>query len=211
MPVGSIQPSWNKEDPAIVRTGAWLFRQRTWLPVPIFVALLLFPPGNLLPLSLAITLGLTIILVAESLRLWAVHHIGAVSRTRSDRLGPLILGGPFAWVRNPLYIGNIAMWIGFACLARVFWLIPVILLWLGVQYHAIVRWEESLLTMRLGDRYREYSARVGRWWPRRPAQPLGYGSDLAPFSWNATLFSERGTLIAIGVGALLLWVKTRAA
>src|SRR5262245_17977731 len=98
MPAGSIQPSWNKEDPAIVRIGAWLFRQRTWLPVPIFVALLVLPPENLLPLSVALTSGVTIILGAESLRLWAVHHIGAVSRTRSDRLGPLILSGPFAWV-----------------------------------------------------------------------------------------------------------------
>ena len=29
------------------------------------------------------------------------------------------------------------------------------------------------------------------------------------FSWRETLFSERGTLIAIGLGYLLLWVKAR--
>ncbi len=49
----------------------------------------------------------------ELLRLWAVRHIGVISRTRSDRLGPLISTGPFGWVRNPLYIGNLALWSGF--------------------------------------------------------------------------------------------------
>ena len=48
----------------------------------------------------------------------AVHHIGVISRTRSDRLGPLVASGPFALVRNPLYLGNIALWVGFALTAR---------------------------------------------------------------------------------------------
>ena len=54
----------------------------------------------------------------ELLRLWGVHHIGAISRTRSDRLGPLVDTRPFALVRNPLYLGNIALWVGFAVSAR---------------------------------------------------------------------------------------------
>ena len=33
---------------------------------------------------------------AKLIRLWAVHHIGAISRTRSERLGPLVAAGPFA-------------------------------------------------------------------------------------------------------------------
>ena len=43
----------------------------------------------------------------ELIRLWGVHHIGAISRTRSQRLGPLVATGPFALIRNPLYVGNI--------------------------------------------------------------------------------------------------------
>ena len=49
----------------------------------------------------------------ELLRFWAVRHIGVISRTRSDRLGPLVETGPFALIRNPLYLGNIALWVGF--------------------------------------------------------------------------------------------------
>jgi protein-S-isoprenylcysteine O-methyltransferase Ste14 len=141
----------------------------------------------------------------EWVRLEAVRHIGAVSRTRTDRLGPLVAGGPFRWVRNPLYIGNIALWIGLTLTAALPWLAPPIALLLALEYHAIVRWEEQLLTARMGDAYRRYVEMVPRWMPRPPASTAT--PPAAAFTWRDTLFSERGTLIAIGVGLLLLWAK----
>ena len=101
----------------------------------------------------------------EALRLWAVRHIGVISRTRSDRLGPLVETGPFALIRNPLYVGNLALWVGFTLSARLVWLVPIVLIILGLEYHAIVRWEESLLESRRGDEYRAYAGRVPRWIP----------------------------------------------
>jgi hypothetical protein len=159
-------------------------------------------------------------LLGEAVRLWGVHHIGAISRTRTDRLGPLIATGPFALVRNPLYIGNIALWVGFALTARLAWMAPLIALLLGLEYHAIVRWEEHLLLSRLGEAYREYAARVPRWIPgsnrggpgdRRRNQLRSAGSAISAvaFSWKETLFSERGTLLAIAAGYVLLWIKAR--
>ena len=101
------------------------------------------------------------------------------------------------------------------------WLAPIIVLLLGLEYHAIVRWEERLLEARLGDDYRAYAARVPRWIPRlnraeRHADPGGElpsassaSSAVNAFSWRDTLFSERGTLLAIAVGYALLWIKAR--
>jgi protein-S-isoprenylcysteine O-methyltransferase Ste14 len=140
----------------------------------------------------------------ELLRLFAVRQIGAISRTRTDRLGPLIAAGPFRWVRNPLYIGNIALWVGFALAAQLPWLAVPIALLLMLEYHAIVRWEERLLAERLGESYRSYMARVPRWIPRVPDHDSTAPS--APgFTWRQTIFSERGTLIAIALGLVLLW------
>lgn len=143
----------------------------------------------------------------EALRFWGVRHIGVISRTRSDRLGPLISTGPFGLVRNPLYIGNVLIWVGFTLTAQLAWLAPIVALLLAAEYHAIVRWEETLLESRLGEAYREYAARVPRWIPRSvptvpPIQPL---PPLRP--WSAVLFSERGTLVAMAAGYLLLWLK----
>lgn len=193
----------------LARLGGWLFTYRTSLPLPIAAVLLAWPPDrSTLPLStpLAVT-GLLIIAAGEAVRAWGVHQIGAISRTRSDRTGPLIDTGPFSLVRNPLYLGNILLWVGFAVSARLLWFAPVALILLGLEYHAIVRWEETVLEERLGDSYRRYMREVPRWIPRFGSQRQSEG--LARFSWTDTLYSERGTLIAIVVGLVLLAVKGR--
>lgn len=188
----------------MVHLGGWLFKYRTALPVPLALALLFLPPQTAHP-SLVRGAGIGLIAAGELIRLWAVHHIGAISRTRSDRLGPLVATGPFALMRNPLYLGNIALWVGFALSARIPWMAAAILLVLGFEYHAIVRWEERLLEARRGDEYRAYAARVRRWIPSWNAAIRSRGSIV----WRDTFYSERGTLIAIAVGYLLLWAKNR--
>ena len=188
----------------VSRTGGWLFRQRTWLPLPLVAALLLIPPRTDAPASLLVV-GAIVVAAGEAIRLWAVLHIGAISRTRSDRLGPLVASGPFGYVRNPLYVGNILLWTGFSIASRVVWLTPVVVVLLALEYHAIVRWEEQLLTARIGEPYARYMRDVPRWLPSLATRESS--ASTAIFSWKQTLFSERGTLIAIGVGFVLLWTK----
>jgi protein-S-isoprenylcysteine O-methyltransferase Ste14 len=194
--------------------GGWLFRYRTSIPLPIALALLLIPANptaSVLSTSL-FRLGVLTVAAGEAVRLWAVHHIGAISRTRSDRLGPLIDSGPFAHVRNPLYLGNILLWLGFALSAHLLWLAPIVVMLLAFEYHAIVRWEETLLADRLGDSYRRYMERVPRWIPK-PAAGSSLRVEAAArvvFSWRDTFYSERGTLIAIAAGYVLLAAKRAA-
>jgi protein-S-isoprenylcysteine O-methyltransferase Ste14 len=190
----------------VSRVGGWLFRHRTSLPLPLAAALLLIPPPEDAPSSLVV-IGAVVVAVGEVIRLWAVLHIGAISRTRSDRLGPLVASGPFAYVRNPLYVGNIFLWAGFSIAARLVWLAPIVVALLALEYHAIVRWEEQLLTARIGEPYVRYVRDVPRWIPSFSASVQSPSE--AAFSWRATFFSERGTLIAIGAAFALLWLKAR--
>ena len=212
-PQTTTKSQLTQQDPdTLRRLGGWLFRYRTSIPLPIALALLLIPADTWNPaLSTSLfRLGVLVVAAGEAVRLWAVHHIGAISRTRSDRLGPLVDRGPFARVRNPLYLGNILLWLGFALSARLLWLAPIIALLLAFEYHAIVRWEETLLTERIGESYRRYMERVPRWMPRfSPVHSEARGADswVRVFSWGETFYSERGTIIAIGVGYGLLAVK----
>jgi steroid 5-alpha reductase family enzyme len=163
--------------------------------------------------------GVSITILGEAIRLWGVQHIGAISRTRIERVGPLVDTGPFAYIRNPLYVGNILLWVGFAITARLAWLAAIAFVLLAIEYHFIVRWEEQLLVQRLGDDYRDYVTRVPRWLPtsNRGDDSAGRNNEVPPnssvsavaFSWRETLFSERGTLIAMAAGYLLLWLKAR--
>lgn len=202
-----------QQDPdTLRRLGGWLFRYRTSIPLPIAIALLFIPargPASSLTTSL-FRIGVLVVAAGEGIRLWAVHHIGAISRTRSDRLGPLIDSGPFGRVRNPLYVGNILLWLGFALSANLPWLAPIIVALLAFEYHAIVRWEESLLASRMGDPYRDYMTRVPRWIPGLTSTRARGSDEMGAarvFSWKETLYSERGTLIAIAVGYGLLAIK----
>jgi protein-S-isoprenylcysteine O-methyltransferase Ste14 len=210
----------DQSSPDSTKLGEWLFRHRTALPLPIAGVIVGLRAGEAAPSGILITAGVAVTAAGELIRLWGVRHIGAISRTRSQRLGPLVATGPFALIRNPLYVGNILIWVGFALSARLVWLAPLIVLLLGTQYHAIVRWEESLLVSRLGDAYRDYAARVPRWLPtfnrneRRARKDPDHsatsaGSAVQSFSWTDTLFSERGTFVAMVVGYLLLWIKAR--
>ena len=210
----------DQTSPDSTKLGEWLFRHRTALPLPIAAAILGLRTGEAAPSVPLVAAGVALTLAGELIRLWGVHHIGAISRTRSDRLGPLVDTGPFALVRNPLYVGNILVWVGFALSARLVWLAPLAAGLLGAEYHAIVRWEEQLLVSRLGAAYREYAARVPRWLPtfnrrehkerrERDFSASSASSAVKSFSWGETLFSERGTFVAIVLGYLLLWTKAR--
>ncbi len=191
---------------AWVTIGGWLFQRRSWLPLPIVVALIAITWRESHLLWVTRLAGPALVAVGEGLRMWAVRHIGVISRTRSGRTGPLVDSGPFHLVRNPLYIGNVAIWLGFTLAAGLLWLAPVVLLVLAFEYHAIVRWEETLLDGRMGAEYRTYLGDVPRWIPSWDRLGQAFSSS-ASYPWGATFFSERGTLIAIVAGALLLTAK----
>ncbi len=169
----------------IEAAGRWLFERRGWLPVPLVGLLLVLPPRHW-------GAGLAVAAVGEGIRLAAVGHIGTPSRTRGADVGPLVDSGPYAWVRNPLYVGNLLLWAGLGVVA---WPAAVVIVpLLAVYYEAIVRWEEANLARQLGEPYRAYRARVPRWVPRPPGGPRE-----GRWSARKALRSERSTLLAIGV------------
>ena len=182
--------------------GAWLFRQRSWLPVPLALALVAATPASPRE-SLIHALGLALAACGEMIRLWAVRHIGVISRTRSDRTGPLITSGPYAWIRNPLYLGNWFLWSGVAVFAGVAWMLPIAWSAFAFIYSNINTWEQELLLQRQ-PAYAEYLRRTPAWIPAR----RGSAGEAARacFEWRDVFFWERGSLLALlAMIALLAW------
>lgn len=174
--------------------GGWLFARRGWLPVPLAVACLWFPTSHWLP-------GALLLLLGEAVRLAAVGHIGLPSRTRDASVGPLVDTGPYARVRNPLYVGNILLWTGLGVMQwPAVWLVTPLLC---AYYQAIVLWEEGRLTSVLGAPYVAYLARVPRWLPTGPGRAGG--------GWSAAraLRTERGTLVVLFVVLAAVYLRGR--
>ncbi len=204
----ALRSSASPSDSRLPGVGGWLFRSRSWLPVPLVLLLLIGRWGRIGTPWVMMSIGALLVATGELTRLWAVRHIGVISRTRSGRLGRLVTEGPFSLVRNPLYVGNLLLWTGFTLWSGKLWLLAVAWTLFLLQYSAIIRWEEELLRQRFGDEYTTYTTRVPRWWPR--LANLGQAMrDRAHHPWSDTLFSERGTLIAIGVISTLLLVVLR--
>lgn len=179
MPASS--PASASSGPA--RVGAVLFAHRGWLPAPLVVGMVATPPTGWGP-------GLALVALGEGVRLAAVGHIGPRSRTRAADVGGLVDTGPYARLRNPLYVGNILIFGGLGVVAWPW--APICVVLLGIHYTFIVRWEEANLASRLGEPYRDYLARVPRWWPSGPSRPGAWDPRRA-------LRSERATLIVLAV------------
>lgn len=200
VPHGASPPSDAGE-----RLGSWFFRHRSLTPVPLAVVLTVVRYHEWRR-AVAWALGAALVSAGEALRLWAVRHVGVASRTRRARVERLVTSGPYAWIRNPLYVGNLLMWSGFVCESRLAWMLPVLWILFALQYGAIIKWEEYVLTERFSNEYGAYAYRVGRWIPRKGAR-AGSESHGPCHSWREVLFSERGTLLEIAVMSLILAAK----
>jgi len=150
--------------------------------------------------------GLVVAVTGEVVRMAAVAHIGARSRTRAPEVGALVTTGPFARCRNPLYLGNTLMAAGLAFAAGIPALPALAVALVGLQYLAIVAWEEEQLVRTHGRAYEAYRSTVPRFFPRLRARrtPDPAGPHCAPVPWPRVLRSERSTLAVHTVAWALL-------
>jgi len=183
------------------RIGAVLFRHRGWLPVP-FLLVPLLARGVMEPMNWVV--GFALIVLGESFRLSGVAAAGTVTRRRSRTVQRLVTYGIFAWMRNPLYVGNFLIWLGFTVISGVLWFIPVAVLLFAVEYTLIVRYEEGVLESIFGQEYLRYKARTPRWIPSPPGT-----DDDGEHHWGEAWRSEVSTFLQYAVITAAFVVKQR--
>jgi protein-S-isoprenylcysteine O-methyltransferase Ste14 len=181
--------------------GAVLFRHRGWLPVP-FLLVPLLARGAMGPRNWII--GFALIVLGEAIRLAGVAAAGTVTRRRSRTVQRLVTYGIFAWMRNPLYVGNFLIWMGFAVISGVLWFIPVAVVLFAVEYTLIVRYEEGVLESIFGEHYLSYKSRTPRWFPRPPA-----ARETGEHHWGEAWRSEVSTFLQYAVITGIFVAKQR--
>ena len=113
------------------------------------------------PTVLSLLVGFVILLFGEFVRLWGVAIAGSETRTTGPVGGTfLITRGPFAYVRNPLYVGNMLMYFGVGIMSNVPVLAVVALFFFLFQYSLIVSLEEEYLLKSFAEEYVNYSRAV---------------------------------------------------
>lgn len=189
------------EQSVAARLGGILFRNRSWLPVP-FLLVALFVPAR--PGLWVWLVGAVPIIAGEWIRLMGVAAAGTVTRRRSREVQRLVTYGIFGWVRNPLYVGNFLIWMGFVVISGVWWFLPVAIVLFAIEYTLIVRYEEGVLESIFGQDYLDYKKSTPRWIPRPPAK-----RESGPHHWGEAWRSEISTFMQYAAIAIAFAVKQR--
>jgi hypothetical protein len=109
----------------------------------------------------------------------------------------LTTSGPYAYTRNPLYLGSLLMAAGFAIAARSWWIPGIMLLMFAAIYIPVIAGEERYLHETFPG-YEDYARHVPRVLPRLSA----YGSQALAWS-SARYWKHREYQAAIGCAAML--------
>lgn len=165
--------------------------------VPIYLALflLLIFARPMLAWFLS---GLAIVLIGEALRIWAAGHLKKTKEVTTT--------GPYAYVKNPLYLGTLLILIGFCLMARNPYLLLIGLAVFFVYYAPFKKKREgNRLREHFGQAWVDYDLAVPDYLPNiRPYAKRGTGRwDWKWFHEN----SEGGTALAVALGIIAISLR----
>jgi protein-S-isoprenylcysteine O-methyltransferase Ste14 len=196
----------------IVGLGNFLFKYRNLVFPLLFVLLVLGTEpflGNRQTEKWIYVTGFVIALSGQIIRALTIGlaYIVRGGRDKKVYAKTLVKDGIFAHCRNPLYLGNILIVSGLGVVAdsTVFYFfgIPFFVL----SYMAIIKAEESYLSGKFGEEYREYCGRVNSLIP--DLSGIRTTLESMTFNWRRLLVKEYGTTYAWITVMILLIVKNQ--
>ena len=123
--------------------------------------------------------------------------------------------GPYAYTRNPLYLGSALLAAGFV-IAGLSWIAGVLVaIYFTVFYNAVMQSEENDLRRQFGAAFEEYAARVPLFFPRfGRAKDEESSSPELHFSWAQYLRNREyqaliGAIAGLGSLVLRIWIRRR--
>lgn len=182
--------------------GKFFFQYRSYTPLPFLVPMLLFAR----PTVTTMAIGVIFVIIGEIFRFWGVSYAGSETRTTGKPgASKLVTQGPFAYVRNPLYIGNILMYFGISVMSNSF--VPYLqifaIAYFSFQYYFIVREEEAELKEIFGEKYLHYFEHVNRFLPKFSAYDENKRSKLER-DVKAAYVSEKRTFQSAFISIIMI-------
>ena len=184
------------------KIGNIFFKYRSYTPLPLVLMMVLF----INPTTTSVLIGLLIAVAGESIRLWAVSYAGSETRVTSGVGGTyLVTQGPYGIVRNPLYWGNIFIYLGMGVMSNA--LFPYLqifaLLYFLFQYYCIILSEEDFLRGKFKGVFEKYYNSVNRFMPSFGRVPAEINSNLG-INFKAGFVSEKRTLQSFFITMIII-------
>lgn len=184
------------------RSGNWLFRWRSYLPLLLYGVVLLGAYGRPFGGGMGVVearwgvVCLGVGLVGVLVRALTVGHVpeGTSGRnTRGQAAASLNTTGMYSVVRHPLYLGNYFMWLGVSLLPRAWWVPVLVSLAFWLYYERIIYAEEEFLRRQFGDAFRAWARRTPAFIP----SPRSWVPPALPFSLRTVLKREHSGLFGL--------------
>jgi protein-S-isoprenylcysteine O-methyltransferase Ste14 len=96
------------------------------------------------------------ILAAQIFRTWAAGFVGTTARGRVAQAETLLTAGPYAYVRNPMYLGALIITTAFAAMSGLPYALPIAWAAYAFVYASVIPYEEAYLRQRFGREYEAY-------------------------------------------------------
>lgn len=118
----------------------------------------------------------------------------------------LTTAGPYAYTRNPLYLGSLVLAAAFAVAARNLWIVVILVALFVAIYLPVVRAEEDFLRAQFPE-FADYARRVPRFLPRWRAPEAAGGKFSPALYWKHREYNALlGTaVIMAALVAKLFW------
>jgi len=96
----------------------------------------------------------------------------------------LVKGGPYRFVRNPMYLGIFLIGLGVILISFRWWVLCVFVIFLAARYYTLIVKEERLLEQSFGDEYREYKTHTPRLFPMLLRWLTRNAAEYLPLRWQ---------------------------
>lgn len=180
---------------------AWAFKMRGGLWTGLFLLLLAMAR----PTFLRLALGLPLVAAGQLLRFWAAGSIG-LYRGEEVKAERLVTWGPYGWVRNPLYLANGLMGLGWALSAGPAGVALFVTAFAVIYPVLIIPHEEAFLEERFGEPFRAFRESTPMLLPLRiPSGKRRCGPYDASVLWRSERHSLWVTLAATALLVSRLW------
>lgn len=141
-------------------------------------------------------------LLGVVLRFWAAGHI--------EKGRVLTTTGPYAYTRNPLYLGSLIIGIGFGIVSGTFSIPLLFIAYFFLIYWPVMRQEEKELQNSFRDEFVRYAQRVPRLIPSRRPWQEEPGSSREGFQFVRAIRNREYNAVLGYIGMiLLLYLKYR--
>lgn len=166
---------------------------RQWFAI-LFVPLVALLGTTVMPAFIA---GAILVGIGEAIRLWASGHVKKNKMLATD--------GPYAFVRHPLYVGNILVLLGFSVASMLWWSFVLMAFLLWFYYPPAISYEDKKLQGIFGEQWESWSRDIHALIPTFKSRSSQSSSE---WSFKQSLMQNVEPVIALYLAVFLYLLLT---